>query len=132
MEEVKGWDKFVQSEYENTSASEKNESFIKKASIALKILTIIVVSIVVIICSCLAKGTYNFTYTYCIMFTYIILAALLFIVAQAQNQRTLKFCKDELSGNALDPNTDYFVVYDEVTSVAYLWQVKSTMNYNFN
>ncbi|TRY63908.1 hypothetical protein TCAL_11841 [Tigriopus californicus] len=59
-EVLKGWDAFIQSEDESKSASDKNTGLIKKASIVLKILTIIVVFGVVLIGALVSKGSLMF------------------------------------------------------------------------
>jgi hypothetical protein len=53
---VKEWDKFVSNEDEATSASEQHTDLIKKASVALKLMTVTFTFIVVLASTVVAKG----------------------------------------------------------------------------
>ncbi len=108
MEEKKKWDKFVSTEAEAGSASEKHTDLIKKASVALKIITSGIVFLVVLSSGVIAK------------------AATFFIVAQMNTnmatKRRLTICTgyNEKTTKAGNLEED-FVVYGENEAVAWLW-----------
>lgn len=98
-EELKRWDAFIQSEDESKSASEKNTDLIHKASIVLKILTILIVFGVVLIGAVVSKGS------------------LLYMIAQASyNPAGMSYCNKNANGTgplSIAPETK--------TNVAWLW-----------
>ena len=60
LEEKEKWDEFISTSRESGSASEKNTDLIQKASVALKIITIIVTFAVVLTAGVVSKGTLMF------------------------------------------------------------------------
>ena len=73
VEEKKSWDKFATTLEAGGSASEQHTDFIKKASVALKLITGFIVFAVVLTAGAVSKG------------------ALLFMVAQVYSNKILKF-----------------------------------------
>ena len=73
VEEKKSWDKFATTLEAGGSASEQHTDFIKKASVALKLITGFIVFAVVLTAGAVSKG------------------ALLFMVAQVRSNRILTF-----------------------------------------
>ena len=73
VEEKKSWDKFATTLESGGSASEQHTDFIKKASVALKLITGFIVFAVVLTAGAVSKG------------------ALLFMVAQVKSNKILRF-----------------------------------------
>lgn len=93
IEQRKDWDKFVTNVKGSGSASEQHTDFIKKASIGLKLLTILVTFSATLGGGVIAK------------------TALFFMVAQISPSRPITYCKDQA----------FVVTQDPKASTAWLW-----------
>ena len=98
VEEKKKWDKFVSTLIESGSASEQHTDFIKKASVALKIFTILGTFGMVLAGGVVSKG------------------ALIFMVAQMSKSATLEMCP-----NYLEMGSQVIVNRRESDTVAWHW-----------
>ena len=101
-------DAFVQNESSAGSASEQHTDFIKKASIGLKLLAILISFSVVLVAGCVSKGALFF-----------MIAQIPMLVKDNGTKLPLEYC----SNNVINPDQSitYEVAYGEKETIAWMW-----------
>ena len=98
----------MQNELSAGSASEQHTDFIKKASIGLKLLTILLSFAVVLVAGCVSKGALFF-----------MIAQIPMLTVNNGTNPPLKYCHNNIIGG--DPNKAYEVTYEEKETIAWMW-----------
>ena len=103
-EEYKGWDKFEQTEVSHGSASEQHTDLIKKASILLKLATILITFVVVLAGGMITKG------------------AVFYMLSQISlDNPKLDFCPNAIDSKTNETFVKYYVDKGPEETVAWAW-----------